>query len=133
MKSYWNILDAFNKPKLKISYEEATDELEKLLISSFNYRMIADVPVGVFLSGGYDSSGVTAMIQKNQTQKLKTFTIGFENELFNESHFAKVFQITWEPIITNICAVKKKLQKLFRIYLMYMMNHLPMVARFPIF
>ncbi|MBK9048858.1 MAG: asparagine synthase (glutamine-hydrolyzing) [Bacteroidetes bacterium] len=89
LKSYWNILDAFNKPKLKISYEEATDELEKLLISSFNYRMIADVPVGVFLSGGYDSSGVTALIQKNQTQKLKTFTIGFENELFNESHFAK--------------------------------------------
>ncbi|MBL0343359.1 MAG: hypothetical protein IPP71_22360 [Bacteroidetes bacterium] len=61
---YWSILEAFNKPKLSISYEEASEELEKLLISSFNYRMIADVPVGVFLSGGYDSSCVTALIQK---------------------------------------------------------------------
>ena len=86
---YWSILDAFNKPKLKLTFEEATDELEKLLSSAFSYRMISDVPVGVFLSGGYDSSVVTAMIQQNQSQKLKTFTIGFENQMFDESRFAK--------------------------------------------
>ncbi|MBL0342419.1 MAG: asparagine synthase C-terminal domain-containing protein [Bacteroidetes bacterium] len=60
-----------------------------MLISSFNYRMIADVPVGVFLSGGYDSSCVTALIQKNSSKQLKTFTIGFEDQQFDESHHAK--------------------------------------------
>jgi len=87
--SYWSILDAFNKPKTKISYEEAVDELEKILVTSFKYRMIADVPVGVFLSGGYDSSCVAGLIQANSSAKLKTYTIGFEDKNFNESHHAK--------------------------------------------
>ncbi len=51
--------------------------------------MIADVPVGVFLSGGYDSSCVTALLQKNSTQRIKTFTIGFEDSRYDESHHAK--------------------------------------------
>jgi asparagine synthase (glutamine-hydrolysing) len=51
--------------------------------------MVADVPVGVFLSGGYDSSIVTAILQKNRTDKLKTFTIGFYEEKYNEANYAK--------------------------------------------
>jgi asparagine synthase (glutamine-hydrolysing) len=51
--------------------------------------MIADVPVGVFLSGGYDSTAVTALLQKHSGQKIKTFTIGFEDARFNEAHHAK--------------------------------------------
>jgi asparagine synthase (glutamine-hydrolysing) len=51
--------------------------------------MVADVPVGVFLSGGYDSTAVTALIQSQQKEKLKTFTIGFHEEDHNEAVFAK--------------------------------------------
>jgi asparagine synthase (glutamine-hydrolysing) len=51
--------------------------------------MVSDVPVGVFLSGGYDSSLVTAILQKNSMHKIKTFTIGFEEERFNEADHAK--------------------------------------------
>ncbi len=86
---YWDIVDAFNKDKLDIPYEIALEETEKLLVSAFNYRMIADVPVGVFLSGGYDSSCVTALLQKSSTQKIKTFTIGFDDKRYNEAQHAK--------------------------------------------
>ncbi len=51
--------------------------------------MVADVPVGIFLSGGYDSSAVTAILQKDRTEKLKTFSIGFYEEKYNEAHHAK--------------------------------------------
>lgn len=74
---YWNVMDYYLRPTLDISYEEAKTELERILESAFNYRMVADVPVGIFLSGGYDSTGLTAILQKNRTEKLKTFTIGF--------------------------------------------------------
>lgn len=75
---YWDVTDYYNLPKLEISYKEAKDEVEKLLISAFEYRMVSDVPVGVFLSGGFDSTAVVALLQHKRKEKLKTFTIGFE-------------------------------------------------------
>jgi asparagine synthase (glutamine-hydrolysing) len=87
--SYWSVVDQYNKPKLSISYQEAEEQLERLLKSSFEYRMVADVPVGVFLSGGYDSTAVAAILQTGRTEKLKTFTIGFDDAEFNESEYAK--------------------------------------------
>ncbi len=86
---YWDVYDAYNKPTLKISEQDAITDTEKLLLSSCKYRMVADVPVGVFLSGGYDSSAVTALLQTNQTEKLKTYTIGFYEEDHNEAVYAK--------------------------------------------
>jgi len=86
---YWNVYDAYNKPTLKIDLPEAIEETEKLLTSAFQYRMVSDVPVGVFLSGGYDSSCVTAILQKNNTEKIKTFTIGVPDAGLNEAPFAK--------------------------------------------
>ena len=68
---------------------DAIDETEKLLTNAFQYRMVSDVPVGVFLSGGYDSTCVTALLQKNNTEKIKTFTIGVPDEGLNEAPFAK--------------------------------------------
>ena len=86
---YWNVYDSYNKPKLDIGYDEAVSETEKLLTSAFQYRMVSDVPVGVFLSGGYDSSCVTAILQKNNAEKIKTFTIGVPDESLNEAPHAK--------------------------------------------
>lgn len=85
---YWDVHDYYRLPKLNISYTDAQNEVEKLLISACEYRMVSDVPVGVFLSGGYDSTAVTALLQQNRIEKLKTFTIGFE-EGNNEAPFAK--------------------------------------------
>ncbi len=88
-KQYWNVYDAYNKPTLNIDFPEALSETEKILTKAFNYRMVSDVPVGVFLSGGYDSSCVTALLQKNCTEKIKTFTIGMPDAGLNEAPYAK--------------------------------------------
>jgi asparagine synthase (glutamine-hydrolysing) len=85
---YWDVVDYYRKPKLDISYDQAKVKLEAILISAFNYRMVADVPVGVFLSGGFDSTAVAAILQEERKEKIKTFTIGFE-EGNNEAPYAK--------------------------------------------
>ncbi len=86
---YWNVYDAYNQPKLILPFEEAKEETKKILLSACQYRMVADVPVGVFLSGGYDSTAVTALLQAEQTEKLKTFTIGVPDIGLNEAPYAK--------------------------------------------
>jgi asparagine synthase (glutamine-hydrolysing) len=86
---YWNVYDAYNKPKLKIGFNEAIEETEKIIQTACNYRMVADVPVGIFLSGGYDSATVAALLQKDRSEKLKTFTIGMPEAGLNEAPYAK--------------------------------------------
>ncbi len=86
---YWDIYDFYRMEKFKKSEEQIIKEIEELLIESSQLRMIADVPVGLFLSGGYDSSTLTALLQKNQTEQLSTFTIGFEQKELNEANDAK--------------------------------------------
>jgi asparagine synthase (glutamine-hydrolysing) len=76
------------KPKLNLDYQEIKEEVKALMHSSFDYRMVADVPVGVFLSGGYDSTAVTSLLQSKSSRALKTFTIGLE-EGNNEAPYAK--------------------------------------------
>ena len=84
---YWNLKQ---KIKKEIIYDEveAKQMLKDLLISSVNYRMISDVPFGTFLSGGIDSSLVTAIAQSVSKEPIKTFSIGFETEK-NEAGYAK--------------------------------------------
>lgn len=89
IKQYWNVYDHYNKPKLNIGIEDAIEETEKILSESFQYRMVADVPVGVFLSGGYDSSCVTALLQTNSSERIKTFTIGTTDKKLDEAPYAK--------------------------------------------
>jgi asparagine synthase (glutamine-hydrolysing) len=86
---YWNIEDYYAKPKLKIGEQEGLEEVERLMIRGFNYRMVADVPVGIFLSAGIDSSIVGAILQKTNSSKLKTFTIGFDENEYDEAPKAK--------------------------------------------
>ncbi len=86
---YWSAVKAYSQPLIKAEMPDIISETESILTSACNYRMVADVPVGVFLSGGYDSSLVTALLQKNSTSKIKTFSIGFNEEKFNEAQHAK--------------------------------------------
>ena len=85
---YWEVNDI--QPTTR-SYTDASvlEEAEDLLVTSCQYRMVADVPVGIFLSGGIDSSLITALLQKDSGSSLKTFTIGFENTEFDESRHAR--------------------------------------------
>lgn len=86
---YWSVYDAYNQPKLDISFEEARHRTEQVIAKAAQYRMVADVPVGVFLSGGYDSAAITSLLQKERTEKLKTFTIAVPDIGLNEAPYAK--------------------------------------------
>ena len=89
ISKYWDVMDYYQRPRLTLDYGEAKTELERILTSAFNYRMVADVPVGVFLSGGYDSALLTTLLQKDRTERLKTFTIGFEDKKWDETPAAR--------------------------------------------
>jgi asparagine synthase (glutamine-hydrolysing) len=75
---YWDVRQCYRLPPLDLSYDEAKAELRALLASACNYRMVADVPIGVFLSGGYDSTAVVAFLAAARpAESIRTFTIGF--------------------------------------------------------
>lgn len=85
IKKYW-------EPKIEtitMSEDDAAETLLEVLERSVQLRLISDVPLGVFLSGGIDSSIVAALAAKHTSGRLKTFSIGFQDESFDESQFAK--------------------------------------------
>jgi asparagine synthase (glutamine-hydrolysing) len=88
IEPYWSVLDALDR-SLTGSDADIEAELEELLIDSFRYRMVSDVPVGVYLSGGVDSSLVTAILTKHYGQDIRTYTIGFSENTHDESVWAK--------------------------------------------
>lgn len=91
VEKYWDVKKVYQENKIKKapSYEEAKEELKDILKAAVKERMIADVPLGTFLSGGYDSSLVTALAQEDESTPIKTFSIGFEEERYNEAKYAK--------------------------------------------
>jgi asparagine synthase (glutamine-hydrolysing) len=91
LKRFWSYKDVVRRGLADpIANEaEALDSLEEALVASIRGQSFADVPVGAFLSGGIDSSTITALYQKHSTIPVRTYSIGFEDAGFNEAEDAK--------------------------------------------
>ena len=90
--TYWSSSDSMATASgngFRLSDEECVDELERLIGDAVKLQLEADVPVGAFLSGGIDSSTVVALAQKYASSPVRTFSIGFDQEAFDESHHAR--------------------------------------------
>ncbi len=92
VQTYWSVREAARYGQahpFQGSRQEAADELERLLKNSIREQMVADVPVGAFLSAGIDSSTVVALMQAQSARRVKSFTIGMEDKEYNEAVYAK--------------------------------------------
>jgi asparagine synthase (glutamine-hydrolysing) len=87
LEAYWSV-DDIRPGSLKSDGEDASDQLEALLKDAISLRLLADVPVGLFLSGGIDSSLVCALAQSVSSRPLKTFSIGFAHGGYDEARHA---------------------------------------------
>ena len=88
LKEYWNLKKVKTS---KISYKESVNKLHELLKDAVRIRLNSDVPIGTFLSGGVDSALVTSIAAEVSNDKVKTFTIGFDNPNYDESKVAQSY------------------------------------------
>lgn len=87
---YWSALDTACQPELTFSSDsDAVGELDRLLRQAIQGQMLADVPLGAFLSGGIDSSTVVALMQAQSARPVQTFSIGFQEDAYDEARHAK--------------------------------------------
>jgi asparagine synthase (glutamine-hydrolysing) len=85
-KTYWTM--DFNR-KIDLTYTEALERTKELIKAAVARRLISERPLGSFLSGGYDSTVVTAYMSELMNEKVQTFSIGFESQKYNEANYAK--------------------------------------------
>ncbi len=99
LKRYWSAADVARKAAAQrrtVDEGDAIEELETLLHDAVGRQMLADVPLGAFLSGGIDSSLVVALMQRRSSRPVKTFSIGFTDKRYDEAGFAK-------RVATHLC------------------------------
>jgi asparagine synthase (glutamine-hydrolysing) len=85
---YWGL--DYSQPLVNVSEQDAADEIRHLLQESVSSQMISDVPLGAMLSGGVDSSAVVAVMARTSREPIKTFSIGFNEERYSETRFARM-------------------------------------------
>lgn len=92
VQTYWDVKEIARRGQentFQGTEKEAADELERLFKNSIRGQLMSDVPLGAFLSGGIDSSLTVSLMQQLSTEQVKTFTIGFAEQEYNEADFAK--------------------------------------------
>ncbi len=90
--TYWSLREKVNRglaEPLRLSDEDAVTQLERVLLDTVRDQMVADVPLGAFLSGGIDSSLIVSLMQAQSSRPVNTYTIGFNEPGYNEAHYAK--------------------------------------------
>jgi len=92
IKPYWSLPYI---AKSALSFEESSAQLREVLTEAVRLRMISDVPLGAFLSGGIDSSIVVGLMAKMSNRPVKTFSIGFKNAAYNELEYARIVSGKW--------------------------------------
>jgi asparagine synthase (glutamine-hydrolysing) len=75
--------------KVNVSYQDALETTKELIEKAVERRLVSERPLGSFLSGGYDSTVITAYMAKHMKESVQTYSVGFKSEQFNESHHAK--------------------------------------------
>ncbi len=88
-RRYWEPTDQFMKPRMPTSEERASAELWERLQDAVRYHMVSDVPVGAFLSGGVDSTAVVSIMARASRRPIKTFSVGFREDRYNELPYAR--------------------------------------------
>jgi asparagine synthase (glutamine-hydrolysing) len=87
--SYWDLAASYNAKKIDLTLEVAASQLKTLIDEAVHIRMISDVPIGAFLSGGIDSSTiVSSMVRSSTSELINTFCIGFQENGYSEAHEA---------------------------------------------
>lgn len=88
---YWDVIEMYHQKSVNLitNFDEAKSQLSLILTDAVKKRMISDVPLGTFLSGGFDSTLVAAIAQSMSQKPIKTFTIGFDSAEYNEAIYAK--------------------------------------------
>ena len=90
IEEYWSVTKNISEESKGKPYKEICKDVNKLFFESVERRLVSDVPFGAFLSGGIDSSAVVGMMSRIMTQKVKTFTIVFDESEFSEAKYAKL-------------------------------------------
>jgi len=88
LEPYWTLAETLNRPQFRGSSQEALERLDQLMRQAVGLQMVADVPVGAFLSGGIDSSLTVALMQATSSRPVQTFSVGFGEAEFNEAPHA---------------------------------------------
>lgn len=108
LSSFWNPVEHIDHGMSGLSYEETTAVIRQKLDESVQRRLIADVPMGAFLSGGIDSSAIVALASR-QKQKLRTFTVSFDDSEFSEAKYARIIADKYDTDHSEINLAPKAL------------------------
>lgn len=133
IKRYWDLPRPSLMTEEQINADQKIDEANNLLLDSIRIRLRADVPVGSYLSGGLDSSGITASIKNNFNNNLKTFGIGFEEKNFDESKFQLALASSLQTDHREVIAFNKDIGELFSKIIFYTEKPILRTAPVPLY